>query len=138
MHHRGAAQTRQQAISNTQDCGAICIQTIQHCLEVGGAHAEASHLRLMQDCADLCAASTKILLRGGQHHAEVATACANLCDLCAASCEKYIGDAQLKACANQCRLCAQACRQMTSSSAAIGETGFAGMGRVGVGQQTGV
>jgi hypothetical protein len=124
MHVRGAHQARQEAMRNTQDCEAICVQTVQYCLEAGGAHVESAHLRHLQDCADLCEAATKILLRGSPHNAELATACANLCDHCAASCERYIGDAQLKACANQCRLCAAACRQMASSAtgAGTGET----------------
>jgi hypothetical protein len=122
----------QQAISSTQDCEAICVQTVQYCLEVGGAHAHPSHLRLMQDCADICAATTKILLRGAQHGAEVANVCANLCDACAASCQKYVSDAQLKACANQCLLCASACRQTTSSAVGISATSSAGMGSMAV------
>jgi hypothetical protein len=126
MHARGASQSIQNATRNAQDCEAICTQTIQYCLDVGGAHANASHIRLMQDCADVCAATTKVLLRGSSHHAELGAACASLCDACAASCEKYIGDAQLKACANQCLLCAAACRQMASSTAGIGEAGLRG------------
>ncbi len=124
MHLRGTQQVRQEAIRNTQDCEAICVQTVQYCLEVGGAHAEAMHVRHIQDCADVCQTATKIFLRGSPHNAELAAACATLCDMCAASCEKYIGDAQLKACANQCRLCASACRQVVASTAGIGETGI--------------
>jgi hypothetical protein len=126
MHVRGAPKAAQEAIRNTQDCEAICVQAVQYCLEVGGAHADSAHIRHLQDCADLCETATKLFLRGGPHTAELATACANHCDLCAASCEKYIGDAQLKACANQCRLCASACRQTVSSAAGISETALRG------------
>jgi hypothetical protein len=126
MHLRGPHQARQDAIRNAQDCAAICVQTVQYCLEVGGAHVEPAHVRHLQDCADVCETATKIMLRGSPHHAELMTACATLCDVCAASCEKYIGDAQLKACANQCRLCASACRQMVSSLAGVGEAPLRG------------
>jgi hypothetical protein len=135
MHLRGALHATQDAIRNTQDCEAICVQTVQYCLEVGGAHAETAHLRHLQDCADVCEATTKILVRGSPHNAELATACANLCDLCAASCEKYLGDAQIKACANQCRLCAAACRQVVSGTARLGEAGFRGVSGPSAGYQ---
>jgi hypothetical protein len=133
MHIRGAHQARQDAVRNTQDCEAICVQTVQYCLEVGGAHAESAHVRHLQDCADICETTTKILLRGAAHHAELATACANLCDLCAASCELYLGDAQLKACANQCRLCASACRQIVFGAAGVGEAALRGVAIPGAG-----
>jgi hypothetical protein len=111
MHIQTASKATRDAIRNTQDCQAICIQTAQYCLEVGGPHAAAVHVRHLQDCADICAATTNLLLRGARYNAEVATACANLCDVCAVSCQEFVGDAQMKACENQCLLCASACRQ---------------------------
>lgn len=132
MHIRRESQIRQEAIRNTQDCEAICVQTVQYCLEVGGAHADPVHLRLMQDCADICDTTMKIVQRGAPHHDMTAAACAQLCDLCAASCERFIGDAQLKACANQCRLCAAACRQSMSGAMTLGEPAFAGVPRSGM------
>jgi len=112
MHARRVAQVAQDAIRNTQDCEAICVQTVQYCLEMGGEHAAPAHNKLLLDCADICAATKNILLRGS--HQQVMEACATLCELCAASCEKFVGDPQMKACANQCLLCAAACRQLIS------------------------
>ena len=85
MHFRERNQGVQQATRNTQDCEAICVETIQHCLDVGGSHTEPSHVRLLQDCADICDTSTKFLLRNSPQHEQLLAACANLCDLCAAS-----------------------------------------------------
>jgi hypothetical protein len=115
MHIETATRAMKDAIMSTQDCAAICVQTVQYCLEVGGDHARATHVRHLQDCADICAVATMVLLRGSPHNAELATTCANACDLCAASCQRFAGDAQLKACANQCLLCAAACRQAAGS-----------------------
>ncbi len=128
MHFRERNQGLQQATRNTQDCESICIETIQHCLDVGGSHTEPSHVRLLQDCADICDTSTKFLLRTSPQHEQLLAACANLCDLCAASCERFPGDAQMKACANQCRLCASACRQMISGAAGLQGAGLRGDG----------
>lgn len=117
MSHRGTAQTFRHAARSTQDCAAICVETIEYCLEMGGTHTEPSHVRLLQDCADICVTTAGIVLRGSQSHAQVAPACADICDLCAASCERFAGDPQMKACANQCYLCAAACRQMAGIEA---------------------
>lgn len=116
MNVRNAAQFTQEAIRSTQDCEALCAQVIQHCLEVGGAHADASHLRLLQDCVDICEATRKIFQRRSPHFSELSFACASICEAAAAACERFIGDAQMKACANQCRLSAIACRQLVSAS----------------------
>ncbi|MFT3765744.1 MAG: four-helix bundle copper-binding protein [Minicystis sp.] len=116
MHVRGASHFAQDAIRNTQDCEEICVQTAQYCLEVGGSHADAMHVRMLQDCADICETAARIVLRGSQHQVDLAAACAAICEACAASCEKFIGDPQMKACANQCRLCAAACRQLMANS----------------------
>lgn len=117
MHVRGKAQPSQFAARSTQDCEAICIETIQYCLEIGGAHAAPRHIQLLQDCADICETTAKFVLRASAQHDGVASACADICELCAASCETFAGDPQMKACANQCYLCASACRQMVSGTA---------------------
>lgn len=99
------------AINTTQDCETICVQTIQYCLEMGGAHVEKEHMQLLQDCADICETTAKLHSRRSAQHQSVTSACADICDLCAAACEQFIGDPQMKACANQCHLCAIVCRQ---------------------------
>ena len=73
MHIRRTPQAAQNVISNTQDCEAICIETIQYCLEVGGSHATPSHARLLQDCADICETTKKVQLRGT--HEPLTAAC---------------------------------------------------------------
>ena len=78
-------------------------------------------MQLMEDCADICQTTARIVTRRSPRHADIATACASVCDLCAASCEKFIGDPHMKACANQCYLCASACRQVVSSMAGANE-----------------
>ena len=35
----------QECIANCTECHAICLAAIQHCLQQGGKHAEASHIR---------------------------------------------------------------------------------------------
>ena len=127
MDVQSVVQVSQRAIRNTQDCETMCVQTVQYCMIMGGAHTEPSHMQLLQDCADICETAARIVSRGSPRHRELATACANVCDLCAAACEKFIGDPHMKACANQCYLCASACRQLVSTTAGAGDAALRNM-----------
>jgi hypothetical protein len=100
----------QQCIQNCQSCHATCLtHLLQHCLEVGGAHVEPNHVRLMMDCVQICAVSADFMLRGSKHHAHICAECAEICEQCAASCEA-LGD--MEECVAACRACAQTCRMM--------------------------
>ncbi len=102
----------QQCIQNCQDCHAMCLQMAStHCLEMGGAHVEAKHFRLMMDCAQICQTSADFMLRGSTHHAHVCAECADICEDCATSCEA-VGD--MDDCVAACRKCAESCRSMSA------------------------
>ena len=104
-------QTLKTAAHHSQECESICIASIQYCLQTGGKHTEPNHMRLLQDCADSCESSAKLFARGSQFNGGVGNLCAEVCDDCAASCDKFANDPQMKACADACRACAAACRQ---------------------------
>lgn len=114
--------------SEAQSCESICVQSIQHCLHMGGSHVDPSHLRLMEDCAKICEATATFLMRGSPQHNQVTAACASICELCAQSCDRFTGDAQMKACADECRRCAAACQQI----AQVRPGGAAGAGHQSV------
>ena len=103
----------QRCIEECSACHQICLKTIHHCLGMGGKHAEQSHVRLMADCVQICATSADFMLRESPLHHLTCRACAEVCQQCAADCEK-IGpnDAQMKQCAEACRKCAESCRKM--------------------------
>ena len=110
MHH--TTPEMQQCIDNCQACHATCLGHLsQHCLEMGGAHVEPNHFRLMMDCAQICAVSVDFMLRGSAHHAHICAECAEICEKCAASCEA-LGD--MDECVAACRACAQTCRAMAA------------------------
>jgi hypothetical protein len=112
----------QACIDECLDCHRLCVETASHCLELGGEHAEASHIRTLLDCAELCATSAGFMLRSSPMHGEVCGACARACDRCAESCEG-LGDSdeQMLACADACRRCAESCRRMAISAGATVE-----------------
>lgn len=94
------------------DCRRACLETFaQHCLVLGGKHADPDHGQLMLDCADLCQVTGSLLARGSEHHALVCVACASICRMCAESCEG-LDDQVMRRCAAACRRCAEACARM--------------------------
>jgi hypothetical protein len=121
-HHTGGMHTSaemQQCIENCQNCHRICIETMSHCLQMGGKHVEPAHMRLMQDCIQICQTSADFMLRGSDLHTRTCAVCAEVCERCAQDCERIDpNDTQMKSCAAMCRLCADSCRRMSSAAAA--------------------
>ncbi len=112
IHQKNPAM--QECIQNCLDCHRICVETAAHCLQMGGKHAEASHIRLLLDCADICQTSANFMLRGSDLHVRTCAVCAEVCDLCAQSCEQFGDDEQMRACVEVCRRCAESCRAMAA------------------------
>ena len=103
-----------ECIQNCRDCHNICMETIGHCLTMGGKHVEHTHLKSLLDCADTCRISADFMLRGSALYSRVCGLCAQACESCAASCEEFPNDALMKACAEQCRRCAASCSAMAT------------------------
>jgi hypothetical protein len=114
-HHTAEHRSTEmnQCITNCFNCAAICIETISHCLQMGGAHAKPDHIGLMQTCAEICTASANAMLRGVQAHTATCGACAEVCRMCAQACEAMGDDAAMQRCAEACRRCAESCRAMS-------------------------
>ena len=117
-----ASHARRQMSANMQDCineclscHSVCLETVAYCLEQGGKHAAADHVRLLLDCAEICQTSANFMLRGSGLHTRTCAACAEVCEQCAASCERMAGDAQMTVCAEACRRCAESCRRMAGA-----------------------
>jgi hypothetical protein len=102
----------QACIQECLDCHRICLETMVHCLEQGGRHAEADHIRLLLDCAEICQTSANFMLRGSDLHPMTCEVCAEVCAECADSCESFDGDARMQNCAEACRSCAESCQTM--------------------------
>lgn len=117
MAHQISAEMRR-CIENCSDCHNICVETSAHCLEIGGRHAEAAHVRLLLDCAEICLTSANFMLRGSELHGRTCAVCAEVCERCATSCETFGDDPLMKQCAEICRRCAESCRKMAASLAA--------------------
>ncbi|MDB5039267.1 MAG: hypothetical protein JWQ35_2795 [Bacteriovoracaceae bacterium] len=105
---------RSECIEYCLHCHALCVETISHCLQKGGEHAESNHVRLLEDCAEICQTAANFLLRSSKFYPRTCEVCAEISEKCAESCEKMADDQMLKACAELCRKCAESCRSMAS------------------------
>ncbi len=114
--HHPMSPNMKQCIQNCLDCHRLCTHTTQHCLEMGGAHAEASHVRTMQDCAQACITCADFMLRISPLHPRYCGICADACQKCAEECERLGGnDETMKECAMACRKCEESCREMSAA-----------------------
>jgi hypothetical protein len=67
------------------------------------------------DCIDFCATCASFMLRDSPAHHRVCEICAEVCDACAVSCERFPDDKVVNECAKECRGCAESCRKMASA-----------------------
>lgn len=105
-------------IQECQSCHAVCLETVSHCLQKRGEHAEAEHIRLLLDCVEICQTSANFMLRGSDLHVRTCGVCAEVCDRCAEECERMADDEMMRRCAEACRQCAASCRQMAGGQPA--------------------
>jgi hypothetical protein len=108
----------QRCIQECTECHNLCLEAVTYCLQKGGRHSEAGHIRLMLDCAEICQTSANFMLRESNLHRRTCAVCTDVCDRCAQECEQFEDDAQMRACAESCRHCAESCRQMATTQVA--------------------
>ncbi len=106
-----------QCIEHCLECYRSCLETAtRHCLEVGGAHVEPAHFRLMLNCAEICRTAAELMMSKSAFHARLCAVCADVCEACAESC-RNIGE--MDDCARACEQCAASCGVMASQRAPI-------------------
>ena len=104
LQHNGGDQD---CIEACTACSQTCLQmAMTHCLEMGGAHAEPSHMRLMLDCAAVCELAARLQLGASEFADDFCALCAEVCLACADSCDGLEG---MEDCAQTCRDCAAQC-----------------------------
>lgn len=114
--HTMLDQQMQECVQECHRCHDICMETISHCLELGGKHAEPSHIRLLMDCAEICQTSANFMLRMSDFHGQTCGVCAQVCESCAEDCERFGDDDMMQRCAETCRACARSCSEMAQTA----------------------
>jgi hypothetical protein len=95
------------AMEALQRCHTICLATaMTYCLGGEGAHRRPQHIRLMLDGAAACRFAGDLLAHKSQFHNGVCALCADICETCAADCEKL---GQMDDCVAACREVADLC-----------------------------
>lgn len=116
MSHSKVSSKMRECIQECTSCHDICLESVTHCLEMGGEHAKPAHIRLLLDCAEICQTSANFMLRTSDFHAQTCGVCAEVCERCAKDCERFTDDQMMQQCAQVCRSCAQSCREMARGS----------------------
>ena len=58
-------------------CRDTCQKTLyNHCLQMGGRHTAAAHIRIMADCIQMCQTCADFMTRGSELHMATCLACA--------------------------------------------------------------
>ena len=107
----------QQCIDECLSCYSFCEQAAQHCLELGGKHAEANHICTIRDCAEICQTSAGFMLRGSAFHTRTCAVCAEVCRACERECRRMGDDQLMQQCADECASCAKSCERMAKMAA---------------------
>lgn len=114
--HSMVDERMRECIQECHECHDICLQTVAHCLEMGGEHAAPDHIRLLLDCAEICQTSANFMSRTSDFHGQVCGVCAEVCERCAEDCERFGDDKMMQQCAEVCRSCASSCREMANQA----------------------
>ena len=102
----------QACIDDCLACYRTCTEMAFHdCLDVGGGHVAPEHFRLMAACAEICRAAAHFILIGSPHHTLLCRDCVEICEQCAADCERLF---DMQECVDACRKCATSCKAMAA------------------------
>lgn len=106
--------TMQRCIEECLSCYSSCMETIPHCLGMGGEHSKPDHISLMFECARVCQLSAEMMLLNSPRHMDTCRLCSDVCEQCAESCASMNVDPEMAECEHECRRCAESCRQMAA------------------------
>lgn len=112
---QGDQETLAACIAACNECSQVCLRSIDHCLTLGGAHAEPGHIAMLMTCASVCRTASELMSINSEWHPTLCDLCAQVCDECADQCED-LGD--MEDCVSACQDCADACREMVGEDAA--------------------
>jgi hypothetical protein len=101
------------AIQNAMECSRIAQSCLQHCLSLGGKHADVEHISVMMECAEITRLSAQFMISTSDFTHDQCGVCARVCDACFESCDSIDPeDPHLNSCMVACRKCADSCRNM--------------------------
>ena len=106
-------EKNQKTIEMLNNCATECNHCTIACLDEQEVKMLAKCIKLEIDCAEICRLTASFASRGSIHAMHIMNECAEICDACAAECEKHAHMEHCKKCAEACRECAEECRSMS-------------------------
>lgn len=103
--------------SRALDVISECSRTCSWCADQDMRTADAAMVecvRLCLDCAAVCATTIDLVARASTFYREYCHLSAEICDACAAECEKHLHHEHCRLAAEWCRRCADECRQLAT------------------------
>ena len=111
MENQEVKNGKQEMIDKLYFCAAQCT----HCYDACQLEKEKDMLLQCmmndQDCADICRLTGQLLERKSENVDLFLKICVEMCERCAAECDKHAHMAHCEECADACRKCAGMCRQ---------------------------
>jgi hypothetical protein len=114
-----AAVLRNEKYQNCIDACNNCVESCEYCitsccLAMDDIKPMIRCTQLCRDCADICSLTSQQLSRDSEFVKKLYATCADICDACAAECEKFRNMKPCQKCAQACRRCADECRKIAS------------------------
>ena len=96
-------------INTLANCVAECNHCTNACLEEDDVKMLTRCIKLNIDCGEICGLTIAYVSRSSERAEHLLHECAEVCDACAAECEKHAHMEHCRRCAEICRTCAEAC-----------------------------
>lgn len=109
-------QMFKQCIDACYSCASACEYCATECLKENDLKMLSFCISLTRECALVCDASARLMAMNGENAILLCQACAQICDYCAAECERNSDVEHCKHCAQECRKCAESCRNMVEQN----------------------
>ena len=109
----------QSCIEACNECATTCSHCATSCLHESDVKNLAHCVQLDLECAAICRSAAELMSLGSSYAQKLCAICADICDACAAECEKHSHLEHCKACAEACKRCAEECRSMSKQGAAV-------------------
>lgn len=101
-------------IQKLAECAAACEHCMYNCLSEDNVQHMIDCIKTDRDCAKICYLTASFVASNSSHAQHLIKECIEVCNECAAECEKYDHD-HCQQCAKACRECVVACKSYQAS-----------------------
>lgn len=110
-----AHERYQHCIDECNNCATLCNHCAVECLHENDEQLTRC-IQLDMECAVICRSAAEIMTLGSMYSEKIGEVCADVCNACAAECEKHSHMEHCRQCAEACRRCADACMHMMEAA----------------------